>query len=401
MLRTTLITFLLACLIYVQPSYAQIELSDNAKISIMTTSPWSGASYALFGHTAIYVKDDVTGVEGVFNYGFFDKSRPFFMINFIQGKTDYVLGVQSLEDFVDDYREKGVEVVEQELNMRKEEKQRMWEALYINHLPENRTYRYNYFYDNCVTRPRDLMEAFIDGEIIYPEDTKEQTFRDLIHECVDYYPWMKFGIDLVIGSDADQPITLREKMFLPIYLKNALEETTVVRNDTVREPVVADYKVIAAKTAADKKYNELGITSPMIIAFALIIVSIIISVMQVREKGNKLMPKIYDSVLFGVVGAGGFIIFFLTFFSTHPATDSNWNFVWMNIFALTVPIGIWLKRMKSVVSLYHFINFAVLLLFMILWKQIPQVLPMATIPFSASLWIRSGMNAFCSVAKKK
>ncbi|HBC37349.1 MAG TPA: hypothetical protein DC016_00535, partial [Porphyromonadaceae bacterium] len=100
-------------------------------------------------------------------------------------------------------------VYEQELNLAQPEKQQLWEALYLNHLPENRGYRYNYFYDNCATRPRDMVEKFAGGKIIYPPTKEGQTYRDLLHECLQPYPWNKFGIDLVIGAGADSPIDVR------------------------------------------------------------------------------------------------------------------------------------------------------------------------------------------------
>ena len=142
--------FILLLILYVPEHLrAQSVLSDTAEISLMTTAPWPGAVYAVYGHTALYVEDDSLGIDAVFNYGFFDMSQPYFMYYFIRGKTDYVLGVQSFDDFVYSYGYKGVEVVKQQLNLSKTEKQNLWEALYINHLPENREYRYNYFYDNC------------------------------------------------------------------------------------------------------------------------------------------------------------------------------------------------------------------------------------------------------------
>lgn len=371
---------------------AQVELSDNAKISIMTTSPWSGASYALYGHTAIYVLDDSTGIEVVFNYGFFDSSQPNFIFNFMKGKTDYVLGIQTLEQFTEDYRARGVEVIEQELNITKDEKQRMWEALYINHLPENRKYRYNFFYDNCVTRPRDFLEEIIEGKIIYPNDVSEQSYRDLIHECVNSYPWMKFGIDLIIGNEADTPITLRQKMFLPIYFKNALDETYIIRSDSKHYPIISDSQVIIQKTSEDKAINEWSITSPSAIAFVLILLSILVSTAGKNTAKYKAVQKIYDTILFSIIGVGGSIIFFMMIFSEHPATGSNWNFIWINIFALTIPLFVWLKPMEKIVNIYHFINFVALTLFLLLWWLIPQQLPIASIPFSISILIRSAAN---------
>src|SRR5690554_2653788 len=72
---------------------SQITLHEDAEVSLLTASPWNGAVYALFGHTAIYIHDDSTGVDAVFNYGYFDPTQPNFIYNFIRGKTDYILGV--------------------------------------------------------------------------------------------------------------------------------------------------------------------------------------------------------------------------------------------------------------------------------------------------------------------
>ena len=371
---------------------AQIRLSDSAKISILTASPWSGAAYALYGHTAILVQDDSTGVDAVFNYGFFDLNQPNFMYNFMRGKTDYVLGVNSLEQFFTEYRMKGSEVISQELNLPADEKNELWNALYINALPENRGYRYNYFFDNCVTRPRDLVEKYTKGEIKYPADTQTQTFRDLIHECVHTYPWMEFGIDLVIGSGADKPISLREKMFLPAYYMNALDRATVLVNDTLSYPIVKDKRVVLQAVSSPEPDALQSFPRPAVAAVALLLLAILVSAFQLMKHNRALLPKIFDTVVFAVAGVGGFIIFFLMFFSEHPATSPNWNFVWLNVFALVFVILFWVKSLRNAVIIYHFINFAVLSLFLLLWWLIPQQLPVATIPFAMVLWIRSGVN---------
>lgn len=371
---------------------AQIQLSDSAKISLMTTSPWSGAIYAVYGHTAIYVEDDSTGLEAVFNYGFFDTSQPNFMYNFVRGKTDYILGITNFEQFLAEYRYKGVEVVEQELNLTPEEKQILWEALYMNALPENKEYRYNYFYDNCSTRPRDMVEQYVKGTVQYPPAVKEQTYRDLVRECVHDYPWMEFGIDLVIGSDADRPIDVREKMFLPKYLMDAFRDATVIRPDTVNLPLVRNEEIILALVHENK--SERTLFSPFLVAFALLFVSVLVSVVQCGKLNQRIFPKLYDTVLFGIAGLGGVVVFFLMYFSEHPATNPNWNFVWLNFFSFIFAILFWVKSLRNVVYIYHFINFAVLTLFLLLWWFIPQQLPVSTIPFSMSLWLRSGANVF-------
>lgn len=370
---------------------AQPPLSDSAKISLMTCAPWSGAVYALYGHTAVWVKDDSTHTDVVFNYGFFDSSQPNFIYHFVRGETDYVLGVTSFEDFISEYRRKGVSVWEQPLNLSQDEKQTLWKALYINSLPENRSYRYNFLYDNCATRPRDMVEKYVEGKIIYPKTADNQTYRNLLHECLHPYPWMEFGIDLIIGAPADRKIDERDKMFLPEYLMRAFEGAIVEKNDTLRYPLVQQTRVILTSNNA-AKVSEYSIFTPLNMAFALLLITLLLSIIQVNNINNGFLIKVFDTLLFGMVGLGGTIVFFLMYFSEHPATNPNWNFVWLNIISLLIAVLFWIKSAEKVVHIYHFINFAALTLFLFFWWLIPQQLPVASIPISLCLWVRSGVN---------
>jgi hypothetical protein len=391
---------ILLFLTLIVPLKAQLKLSSSAKISLMTSEAWPGAVYALFGHTALWVHDDTTGVDAMFNYGFFDPTQPYFIYHFIRGETDYILGVTSYEDFISEYRWKGVKVYEQELNLSDEEVQNLWQALYINSLPENRKYRYNYLYDNCATRPRDMVEKCVQGKIIYPHDNKEQTFRDLIHEHVHPYPWLEFGIDMLVGSEADRPADVREKMFLPMYLMNAFKEAMVVKNDTLSYPLVKNtLLILPGNTAILHQKNEKSFFTPFTAALILLFITLVVSVIQIASLNNTTFSKIYDTLLFGIIGIGGIIIFFLLFFSEHPATNPNWNFVWLNIFAFIAAILFWIRSAEKIVYIYHFINFVVLTAFLMLWWLIPQQLPLVTILFSMSLWLRSGTNVW--VSKKR
>lgn len=378
---------------------ARVQLHEDAKVSLLTASPWHGAVYALFGHTAIRVQDDSTGVDAVFNYGYFDSSQPNFAYNFIRGKTDYVLGVTTFNDFLYEYDYKGQEVVEQELNLSPTEKQELYSALFINALPENMRYRYNYFYDNCATRPRDMIETYIDGDIIYPTTEHKQTFRDLVHECLHHYKWIEFGVDLAFGIDADKVIDVREKMFLPSYLMASYEGANVNLNDTLSYPLVANSEIILELDNERNSPSERTLLTPTVTAFVLLFLSLLVSFVQAANL--KFRPsRLFDTLLFGLAGIAGFILFTLMFFSEHPATIPNWNFAWLNIFALVAAVLFWVKSAKKIVYLYHFINFAVITIFLLNWWFIPQHFPFATIPFALCLWVRSGTNVLMLRKKK-
>ena len=388
-MKKSIVTAFLLSIISIFSLSAQIQLSDSAKISLMSVSPWPGAIYSVYGHTVLTVADDSTGVDAVFNYGYFDSSQPGFMYRFIRGETDYVLGVTSFDHFMLENQMKGVEVISQELNLSQEQKQQLWEDLYINALPENQRYRYNYFYDNCATRPRDMVEKVIKRPIIYPLTNSNQTFRDLVHECVGEFSWMEFGIDLLIGSDADYFITDREKMYLPVYLMDAFKDAKIQINNTNSSSLVRSTEILLKADNQDDIRNEWTLIKPLSIAFALLIITIVLSFFQARFHHDK-TARIYDTILFSIAGIAGLIVTFLIFFSEHPATSPNWNLVWLHPFHLIIAILFWLKSFEKIVYWYHFINFAVLSLFLIGWYFIPQQLPWAALPFAMSLWLRSG-----------
>lgn len=374
---------------------AQVQLNDSARISLLTASPWYGEVYAFFGHSAIRVQDDSTDVDVVFNYGYFDSSQPHFIYNFTRGKTDYILGSIPFEAFIDDYALRGQQVTEQELNLSPIEKQTLFDALCVNALPENRGYRYNFLYDNCATRLRDMVENYTKGTIQYPATAQKQSYRDLVHECVDDdYPWLQFGIDLVLGSPADSIIGVREKMFIPNYLMYSFGGATIHRNENLREPLVKNTNILLSVDTSLNKKNTAILVHPLTTAWGLLLLSLIISLIQTLKLNKTRLPLFYDTILYGIAGLAGGILLVLMFFSEHPATNPNWNFVWLNPFALIAAILLWMKSANRVVNCYHFINFAVLTLFLFTWWFLPQQLPVATVPFSLSLWLRSGTNFF-------
>ena len=132
---------------------------------------------------------------------------------------------------------RGSEVTEQILDIDSAGKARIWEALMINNRPENRVYRYNFFFDNCATRPAAIIENQTNGKIDYDAPFKQQTFRDLINYCTRNKPWLTFGCDLALGSPTDRIATPHEMMFLPPYLKEAFGTATITGADGSRKKI--------------------------------------------------------------------------------------------------------------------------------------------------------------------
>jgi len=366
-----------------------IILSDSAKISLLTNTPWDGAVYALYGHTGIRVHDPLNQVDVVFNYGLFDFDSSNFIYRFAKGETDYSVWYTSTKNYVAGYQSRGIGITEQILNLSGKEKQNIFDALLINSLPENKVYRYNYFYDNCSTRPRDIIENNIEGNIHYTETGKNQSYRDLVHECVNSQPWVRFGIDLVIGADADKTITDRQKDFLPSYLMNAYSGAKIENPDgSSRNLILSEYQLVKPTNLS---FSEKNPDYPFFAGLILLIISIFISYLNYK-KGKYPLSKIFDAFLFLVAGIAGSIIFFLMYFSEHPCTNPNWNIVWLNPVQFVFAFLFLIKSLSKVTYYYHFINFAALILFLLAWFLIPQYLELSFIPYILTLMIRSGIN---------
>ena len=125
-------------LFFLLPLQAQTpQLSNDAKISLLTVSPSDDAVYTVYGHSALRVQDAAQKIDAVFNYGIFSFAKPNFIYRFAKGETDYRLGVEHFRDFMIEYEMRGSEVTEQVLELDSITKNRIWEALLINNRPEN------------------------------------------------------------------------------------------------------------------------------------------------------------------------------------------------------------------------------------------------------------------------
>ena len=124
------------------------------------------------------------------------------------GKPMYMLGVTDFDSMVYEYADQGRSMVEQELSLRPQEVRALMEYLDWNALPENAEYQYNYFYDNCATRPRDLIERFVEGGLVYRVDRKSlPTFREATRQSSKSAKWYTFGTDLCLGVKSDAQMT--------------------------------------------------------------------------------------------------------------------------------------------------------------------------------------------------
>ena len=142
----------------------QAQFSNQSEISILTCAPGEEL-YSIFGHTAIRVRDSISNTDYVFNYGTFDFNTSNFYLKFMKGELNYFLSVTTFERFIREYEFQKRSIAEQHLNLTSNEKGSIIGALVNNSLPENREYHYHFFYDNCATRIRDIIDNNLSGAL--------------------------------------------------------------------------------------------------------------------------------------------------------------------------------------------------------------------------------------------
>ncbi len=374
--------------------HAQPVRNDSVRISLLTCSPGSEI-YALFGHTAIRYEEPARGIDVVYNYGMFSFDTPNFIGRFVKGETDYQLGRALFPYFEAEYAMRGSAVYEQELNLTPEEKERLVQLLELNYRKENRVYRYNFFYDNCTTRARDKIEESIDGKVEYTGAQRQLSFRDIVHQYTEGHEWAQFGIDLCLGSKADEIIDYRTQMFVPFYLLHAADSATIVKDGRHRRLVSDTQAIVAAvEGSVEKEHYWL---KPMQAAWLVFVVTLLASVYGVWKK-KRLWGL--DIVLFGSAGIAGSVIAFLVFFSVHPTVSPNYLLLFLNpipLFYLPFMTYLSIKRKRD---WYHWVNLLVLTLFILLFGVIPQKIDPAVLPLAASLWIRSASHLILMYKRK-
>lgn len=361
-----------------------IIVSDSAKISLITCSPGPEV-YAKFGHTAIRYLEPTTGMDVVFNYGIFDFNVTGFYYKFIKGETDYQLGVYDTRYFLPEYKERNSQVTEQVLNLTKEEKQKLVDALFTNYLPENRIYRYNFIFDNCATRPRDKILEVISDRVDYSNDSTLKTFRDWVGEYTGKKSWTMFGIDLVFGMDADKYSSRWNSMFLPEILSKEFGAVQLVSSGGSKRPLVISEEILVNKIP-DQSDKSFWYREPLFITLVLLAAGSILTFYEYRRKKHY---KSIDSILLITTGLAGVIIFYLMFCSIHPLVKSNLNLLWCNPLNLFVGIFLWVKKGRVAINFFQLANVILFLAVLIVFVLSIQSINVASIPAICLLLVRS------------
>ena len=353
-------------------------LSNKAEISVLTCSP-GNQLYSLFGHSAIRVIDPINKIDAVFNYGTFSFNEGFYF-NFAMGRLNYKLSVSPMSGFMREYQYENRGVTEQILDLDSAQKQNLLNFLDWNRQPENRVYLYDFFYNNCSSIIRDVLDTALTTEISF-EDlnyASSPSYRNMIDSYLIYHPWGDFGIDLGLGTPCDKIPSAQEYLFLPDELDRAFDHAQIEGR-----PIVKEERILLTTDGLTFTWS---FTQPVPLFWILFGIIAVLSLWGLR-KGKRMM--FLDVIIFCAYGAVGALLFFLWFITIHTATANNLNMLWAwPIHILAIPF-LWIERIRKPYFMAYGI---VLLLTLLSFPILPQMLHMAIIPIVLIGLIRSWVN---------
>jgi hypothetical protein len=372
---------IIACLIFTAFAFgAKATVNDHVgelpRMSLLTCSPGEEL-YTCFGHSAIRYTDTLNGewVDFVFNYGTFEFSDDFYL-KFARGKLNYMLSVEEFAGFQQQYLFGGRGILENEFLLSAEQIRLLGALLIENAKKENKYFQYDFFYDNCATRVRDIvLKAF--PEIQQNEKTfsNRPRFRHDIDVYLAHQYWADFGIDLVLGMPCDKTPEAGQTSFLPDSLQSNMMAWTLNGQKVLgrsSEILPVDDSLYKKQSPSAKPILYVTLSALLFAGFSLYL--------WWKKRGWNFSERLF----LGFFALLGVILFVMWFLTDHTTTKWNFNILWANpmLFAFAFAR---LSALKAWIRKYAFVQM-ILSAYVLLSVFIPAI-GIQTFPDEIGAWL--------------
>jgi hypothetical protein len=327
-----------------------------------------------FGHNAIWFHLERPASAGgpadaVYNWGIFDFSQPNFIPRFLQGRMLYSMGGYSLESTMEQYRLIDRSVWVQELDLTNSQKVALRDFVLWNAQPQNASYYYDYYRDNCSTRVRDALDRPLGGLLRATFDGRRtgHTYRWHTMRLTQGDLLLAPGMDVGLGRPADREMSAYDEMFLPMKLREYIRELRVTGPDGTSRPLVKSERTLYEST----RYREHGApprwTLPFL-AIGVIIAGLIAALGWGASRGGRGARRgaaIVFTVWSLVAGILGLLLLLLWTVTHHTFAHRNENLLLFNpvwlVLAVLAPLTV-MRGRASVPTRWLAVCFAVLAL---------------------------------------
>ncbi len=308
---------------YDESEDSNMEFWDGCQVSLLTIGS-GGPIYSWFGHSAFLV-ETADGRSYVYDYGTFSFDSDNFIGNFIMGRLWFLCFGSNAQYELEYLKDEGRGLTRVDLPLDAAQKKAVIRFLNINVSPENRTYLYHHYNDNCATRIRDIINRTTNGTFrLWAQEQEGLTYRQQASRALCRNRFVLWGLDFLQSGNIDGKATLWDEMFLPEVLEMAVMEYFGLERETVLE---------------GSKYTEMVDKPQDNVLFSVLLGLVLGGVSAVliwfgKERANYIYSAVID-FLFGILGS---ILLFMMFFTNHDVTWFNENIIFVNPLLLALAI---------------------------------------------------------------
>jgi hypothetical protein len=211
---------------------------ERTRISLQTVGLGTDL-YARYGHTMLRIEDPSHNLDYLVNWGIFDFSDPMFVPKFFRGILIYKMGFSGTKPTIRYYEQVERRSVDQdELALTSKQKRALMEKIIWNAQPENVDYPYQYFRNNCATKPRDYLDTVLGGAVSrqFSGEKTSLTYRDYVRSNLSNNMYVAWGLDIIFNGDNDHLLSKWEEMFYPLKLREYLAQMRAVDDEGRPDP---------------------------------------------------------------------------------------------------------------------------------------------------------------------
>ena len=268
--------------------------------------------WSAFGHTALALDDKVYG------FGYFSFEDEGLIQSFISNQMQYDLGVSDFDREIELAEWQNRTFIVQSLQLSEAEKNQISQYLNWHSLPENQSYHYDYFLNNCSTKIRDIINNAWGGllESEFSESSKKTYFTETFP--AKNQSLMNIGLALAYGWPAYSARTDWELMAFPVYLYNKIAEMPAFKVSTSE---------VLYRELPEGRFISL-VKTHWILALVFVVVLLLLFFEKTCSTTQKTL-WVSQSII-------GTILLCIWIFSGHPVLGWNFNLLLFSPFAFLI-----------------------------------------------------------------
>ena len=303
-----------------QDSLAVTEADDFVTASILVATP-SNVLYSCAGHASIRMQCPYHNLDVVYTY----ESEPVTnkVLTFLKGDLKMGMTAVPVQRVLADYEGEGRGVTEYVLKLPLEKRKQLWQYL-DDKVKEGMNLPYDYLNRGCaLSCLRAVRAAVLPDTIVFGEwDEKfiKKTRRTLCSRQIDVFPWNHFFLQTIVGTEADQPRPVTDKVVVYPDLVEVLQKAKFNG-----QPILGEAISLVNQTVDVKEDSWF---TPMLLACILLLLAFV---------GCFWMQRPVSVLLLVLQSAFGLLMTYLIFFSKLPVTNFSWLIIPFN----PLPLLLW------------------------------------------------------------